>query len=102
MNNTENIEISKTFLITGIILSVLFAPFALQRVLIPELGRLKVVFIIDAIIATFAVINFIATMTFSLSLMKVCSIIVALSTIALCIVTLIDIVKMYKMSRVKI
>lgn len=94
--------ISTTYLITGIILAVLFAPFALQRVLIPTLGRLKTIFITDAVIAVCAIINTIATLTFSFSLMKVFSILTILSSVVLFVITLIDVAKMYKMSRVNI
>lgn len=92
--------ISTPYLITGIILAVLFAPFALQRVLIPSLGRLKTIFITDAVIAVCAIINTIATLTFSISLMKVFSVLTIIATLVLFVITIIDVAKMYKMSRV--
>lgn len=94
--------VSTTYLITGIILAVLFAPFALQRVLIPSLGRLKTIFITDVVIAVCAIINTIATLTFSFSLMKVFSVLTIIATLVLFIITIIDVAKMYKMSRVNI
>lgn len=94
--------ISTTYLITGIILAVLFAPFALQRVLIPSLGRLKTIFITDAVIAVCAIINTIATLTFSLSLMKVFSVLTVIATLVLFVITIIDVAKMYEMSRIKL
>lgn len=94
--------ISTTYLITGIILAVLFAPFALQRVLIPSLGRLKTIFITDAVIAVCAIVNIIATLTLSFNLMKVFYVLTILSSLALFVITIIDVAKMYKMSRVKL
>lgn len=93
--------ISTTYLITGIILAVLFAPFALQRVLIPSLGRLKTIFITDAVIAVCAIVNIIAMLTLSFDLMKVFTVLTIIATIVLFVFTFIDVVKMYIMSRVK-
>lgn len=102
MDDTKQTEITTPYLITGIILAVLFAPFALQRVLIPSLGRLKTIFIIDAVIAVCAIINTVATLTLSFNLMKVFSVLTIIATLVLFVITIIDVAKMYKMSRVKL
>lgn len=101
IKETDN-AISTTYLITGIILAVLFAPFALQRVLIPSLGRLKTIFITDIVIAVCAIINAIAVFTFSSNLIKVFSVLTVIATLVLFVITIIDVAKMYKMSRVKL
>ena len=92
---------STPYLITGIILAVLFAPFALQRVLIPSLGRLKTIFITDLVIAVCTLVNIIAMLTLSFDLMKVFTVLTIISVLVLFVFTFIDVVKMYIMSRVK-
>ena len=94
--------ISTPYLVTGIFLAVLFAPFALQRVLIPSLGRLKTIFIVDAVIAVCAIITTIATLTFSFDLMGVFSVLTVLSSCVLLFITIIDVATMYMMSRSRV